>query len=70
MMFKNESETLSFQEILSDLRSTRIGDGLPSLAEILHGRSLIAKEPVQVDIKKVRATLVRRQAGQAKAGNW
>ena len=67
MMFKNESETRSFQEILSDLRSTCIGDGLRSPAEILHGRSLITKEPVQVDIKKERAALVRRQAGQTKA---
>ena len=66
MMFKNESETRSFQEVLSDLRSTCIGDGLPSPAEMLHGRSLITKE-IAVDFKQVRAILVRRQAGQTKA---
>ena len=67
MMFKNESETPSFQEVLADLRSTRIGDGLPSPAEILHGRSLVTKETTTMDFKKVRAILVRRQAGQTKA---
>ena len=67
MLFKSESETRSFQEVLGELRSTRIGDGLPSPAEILHGRSLITKETTVVDFKKVRAILVKRQAGQTKA---
>ena len=67
MLFKNESETRSFQEVLADLRSTHIGNGLPSLVEILHGRSLVTKETTGVDFKKVRAILVKRQAGQTKA---
>ena len=67
MLFKSESETRSFQEVLGELRSTRIGDGLPSPAEILHGRSLITKETTAVDFKKVREILVKRQAGQTKA---
>ena len=67
MLFKSESETRSFQEVLGELRSTRIGDGLPSPAEMLHGRSLVTKETTTVDFKKVRATLMKRQAGQTKA---
>ena len=54
MLFKSESETQSFQEVLGELRSTRIGDGLPSPAEMLHGRSLVTKETTAVDFKKVR----------------
>ena len=53
--------TQSFQEVLSELRSTKIGKGLPSSAEILHGRSLITGEPVTVDHASVKAVLVGRQ---------
>ena len=42
-MVKNKlsksSNTWSFQEVLADLRTTCIGMGLPSPAEILHGRT-------------------------------
>ena len=34
-MLSKSSNTLSFQEVLADLRTTRIGTGLPSPAEIL-----------------------------------
>ena len=37
-MLSKSSNTRSFQEVLADLRTTRIGTGLPSPAEILHGR--------------------------------
>ena len=56
-----DAGTRSFQEVLSELRSTEIGKGLPSPAEILHGRSLITGEPVTVDHASVKAVLVGRQ---------
>ena len=56
-----DAGTQSFQEVLSELRATKIGNDLPSPAEILHGRSLITGEPVTVDHAKVRAVLIGRQ---------
>ena len=56
-----DAGTRSFQEVLSELRATKIGNDLPSPAEILHGRSLITGEPVTVDHTKVKAVLVGRQ---------
>ena len=56
-----DAGTRSFQEVLSELRSTKISKGLPSPAEILHGRSLITGEPVTVDHASVKAVLVGRQ---------
>ena len=43
------------------MRATKIGNDLPSPAEILHGRSLITGEPVTVDHAKIKAVLVGRQ---------
>ena len=56
-----DTGTQSFQEVFSELRSTKIGNGLPSRAEILHGRSLITGAPVTVDHATVKAVLVDRQ---------
>ena len=56
-----DAGTRSFQEVLSELRATKIGNDLPSPAEILHGRSLSTGEPVTVDHAKVKAVLVGRQ---------
>ena len=42
-MLSKSSNTRSFQEVLADLRTTRIGTGLPSPAEILHGRNLTTR---------------------------
>ena len=56
-----DAETQSFQEVLSELRSTKIGNDLPSPAEILHGRSLITGAPVTVDHAAVKAVLIDRQ---------
>ena len=56
-----DAGTQSFQEVPSELRATKIGNDLPSPAEILHGRSLITGEPVTVDHAKVKAVLVGRQ---------
>ena len=51
----------SFQEVLSEFRATKIGNDLPSPAEILLGRSLITGEPVTVDHAKVKAVFIGRQ---------
>ena len=56
-----DTGTQSFQEVLSELRSTKIGNDLPSPAEILHGRSLITGKPVTVDHAQVKAVLIGRQ---------
>ena len=56
-----DAGTRSFQDILAELRSSKIGTDLPSPAEILHGRSLITGEPVTVDHSSVKAALVSRQ---------
>ena len=56
-----DAGTRSFQDVLTELRSTKIGNGLPSPAEILHGRSLITGEPVTVDHASVKAALVSKQ---------
>ena len=60
MLFKC-SNTQSFQEVLADLRTTRIGMGLPSPAEILHGRNLATKAQAEIDIKAIHSTLQERQ---------
>ena len=56
-----DAGTQSFQEVLSELRSTKTGSGLPSPAEILHGRSLITGAPVTVDHASVKSVLANRQ---------
>ena len=56
-----DAGTQSFQEVLSELRATKIGNDLPSPAEILHGRSLITGKPVTVDHAKVKAVLIGTQ---------
>ena len=56
-----DAGTRSFQEVLSELRATKIRNDLPSPAEILHGRPLITGEPVTVDHAKVKAVLIGRQ---------
>ena len=47
------SNTWSFQEVLADLRTTCIGMGLPSPAEILHGRNLTTRAQAEIDIKAI-----------------
>ena len=60
-MLSKSPNTRSFQEVLADLRATRIGTGLPSPAEILHGRNPVTKEACHVDYKAIRAVLQERQ---------
>ena len=60
-MLSKSSNTRSFQEVLADLRTTRIGMGLPSPAEILHGRNLMTRAQAEIDIKAIHSVLQERQ---------
>ena len=60
-MLSKSSNTWSFQEVLADLRTTCIGTGLPSPAEILHGRNLTTRAQAEIDIKAIRSVLQERQ---------
>ena len=60
-MLSKSSNTRSFQEVLADLRTTRIGMGLPSTAEILHGRNLTTRAQAEIDIKAIHSVLQERQ---------
>ena len=60
-MLSKSSNTWSFQEVLADLRTTHIGIGLPSPAEILHRRNLTTRAQAEIDIKAIRSVLQERQ---------
>ena len=60
-MLSKSPNTWSFQEVLADLRTTRIGTGLPSPAEILHGRNLTTRAQAEIDIKAICSVLQERQ---------
>ena len=60
-MLSKSSNTRSFQEVLADLRTTRIATGLPSPAEILHGRNLTTRAQAEIDIKAIHSMLQERQ---------
>ena len=60
-MLSKSSNTRSFQEVLADLRTTRIGTELPSPAEILHGRNLTTRVQAEIDIKAIHSVLQERQ---------
>ena len=60
-MLSKSSNTWSFEEVLADLGTTRIGTGLPSPAEILHGRNLTTKVQAEIDINAIRSLLQERQ---------
>ena len=60
-MFSKSSNTRSFQEVLVDLRTTRIGTSLPSPAEILHGRNMTRKAQAEIDINAIHSLLQERQ---------
>ena len=61
MMMEVKVDPRSFQEVLADLRTTRIGTGLSSPAEILHGRNLTIRAQAEIDIKAIRSVLQERQ---------
>ena len=46
---------------MADLRTTRIRTGLPSPAEILHGRNLTTRAQAEIDIKAIHSVLQERQ---------
>ena len=60
-MLSKSSNTRSFQEVLADLRTTHIGMGLPSPAEILHRRNLTTRVQAEINIKAIRSVLQERQ---------
>ena len=60
-MLSKSSNTRSFREVLADLRTTRIGTGLPSPAEILHGRNLKTRAQAEINIKAIHSVLQERQ---------
>ena len=60
-MLCESSNTRSFQEVLADLRMTRIGTGLPSPAEILHRRNLSTKVQAEININAIHSLLQERQ---------
>ena len=60
-MLSKSSNTRLFQEVLADLRTTRICTGLPSPAEILHGRNLTTRAQAEIDIKAICSVLQERQ---------
>ena len=60
-MLSKSSNTWSFQEVFADLRTTHIRMGLPSPAEILHGRNLTTKVQAEIDIKAIHSVLHERQ---------
>ena len=61
-MEKATSTGRSFQEALTGLRATPIAEGIPSPAEILHGRSLTTRKAISVDLNAVRQHLIQLQA--------
>ena len=60
-MLAKSSNTRSFQEILTDLRTTRIGMRLPSSAEIVHRRNLTTRAQAEINIKDIHSVLQERQ---------
>ena len=67
LMEKAISTGRSFQEVLTSLRAQPLQDGLPSPAEILHGRSLVARKASPVDIVAVQQSLIALQAKYTKS---
>ena len=57
----------SHQEALTGVRAQPLGDGLPSPAEILHGRSLVTRKASPVDLTVVCQSLIALQAKYTKS---
>ena len=67
LMEKAISMGRSFQEALTSLRAQPLGDGLPSPAEILHGRSLVTRKATPMDVVAVHQSLIALQAKYSKS---
>ena len=63
---KSTSTGKSFQEALTSLRAQPLGDGLPSPAELLYGRSLVTRKATPVDVVTVHQSLIALQAKYTK----
>ena len=62
LMEKAQATGRSFQEALTGLRAIPISEGMPSPAEILHGRSLVTRKAISVDFNAVHQHLIALQA--------
>ena len=67
LLEKANSSGRSHQEALTSLRAQPLGDGLPSLSEILHGRSLVTRKASPVDLTVVQQSLIALQAKYTKS---
>ena len=67
LMEKASTSGRSHQEALTGLRAQPLGDGLPSLAEILHGRSLVTRKASPIDLTAVHQSLIVLQAKYTKS---
>ena len=67
LMEKATSSGRSHQEALTSLRAQPLGDGLPSPAEILHGRSLVTRKVSPVDLNSVHQSVIALQAKYTKS---
>ena len=66
LMEKAISTGRSFEEALTGLRAQPLGDGLPSPAEILLGRSLVTRKAAPLDVVAVCQSLIALQAKYTK----
>ena len=66
-LMEKASTSGSHQEVLTSLRAQPLGDGLPSPAEILHGRSLVTRKASPVDLTVVHQSLIALQAKYTKS---
>ena len=57
----------SLQEALIGLSAQPLGDGFPSPAEILHGRSLVTRKASPVDLTAVCQSLIALQTKYTKS---
>ena len=67
LMEKGISLGRSLQGALTGLRAQPLGDGLPSPADILHGRSLVTRKASPVDLTAVHQSLIALQAKYTKS---
>ena len=67
LMEKASKMGRSHQEALTGLRAQPLGDGLPSPAEILHGRSLVTRKASPVDLTVVHQSLIALQTKYTKS---
>ena len=71
LMEKATSLGRSLQEALTGLRAQPLGDGLPSPAEILHGRSLVTRKASPIDLTAVyQSRAMTRPSEQRTSKHW